>query len=144
MRHQMQRAVDDNVAISLNATAYIVDQLASVQLHVGLPASVRRSAAYVNEYFGELLVSKINFLDHLESRWTFAKRKMEEMLTGGGGGNDGQQHSTRHTQQMVASLYPPLGTERRSGLAEYSAELHAVVVAERAVHQPYFHHKYPM
>lgn len=80
LRHQMQRAVDDSVHIDTDATAYINDKLGTLELHVGLPTDAVAGPAYVNAYYADFMWRKLNFIDHLESRWTFAKRKMEEQL----------------------------------------------------------------
>lgn len=134
LRHQMQRTVDDNVAIDTDVTAYINDKLATLELHVGLPADVVASPGYVNAYYADFLWRKLNFIEHLESRWTFAKRKMEDQLV-----------PTNRSERVVSSLYPAFGAEQSRGqLVQYSIDLHAIVVAERAVHRPYFHHKYPL
>lgn len=139
LRHQMQRAVDDNVAIQPDVTAFINDRLAMLELHVGLPRDVVDSTAYVNTYYADFLWRKLNFIDHLESRWSFAKRKMEDQMV-----------ATNRSDRIVAALYPSFGVNedgaKISGgrLVQYSIDLHAIVVAERAVNRPYFHHKYPM
>lgn len=133
LRHQMQRAVDDNVAIDTDVTAYINDKLGTLQLHVGLPADVVETTAYVNAYYADFLWRKLNFIEHLESRWSFAKRKMEDQLV-----------PTKPSDRIVSNLYPAFGAEQRRELVQYSSDLHAIVVAEQAVHRPYFHHKYPL
>lgn len=141
LRHQMQRAVDDNVAIQPDVTAYINDRLATMELHVGLPRDVVDTTAYVNGYFADFLWRKMNFIDHLESRWAFAKRKMEDQMV-----------PTNRSDRIVAALYPTIGEDGAAAgadggphkLVQYSIDLHAIVVAERAVNRPYFHHKYPM
>lgn len=55
-------------------------QLSHVRLHIGLPGDATQSVALVNSYFADFLWRKLNFIDHLESRWTFSKKKMEEQL----------------------------------------------------------------
>lgn len=80
LRQQMQRAVDDNVNIDTDVTAYITDKLGSMDLHVGLPKAVTESTAYVNTYFAEFMWRSLNFIGHLESRWSFAKRTMEDQM----------------------------------------------------------------
>lgn len=55
-------------------------QLSKVRLHIGLPVGATKTAAFVNTYFADFLWRKLNFIDHLESRWTFSKKKMEEQL----------------------------------------------------------------
>lgn len=77
LRHQMQRAVDDNVAIQTDVTAYINDQLNKVQLHIGLPEEAVASTAYVNAFFAQFMFHKLNFIEKLESRWSFAMRTRE-------------------------------------------------------------------
>lgn len=51
-----------------------------MQLQIGIPLSALRSAKYVNRYYDEFLFNKMNFIEHLESRWNFEKKKLEERL----------------------------------------------------------------
>lgn len=76
----------------------------------------------------------MNFIDHLESRWSFERKKIEEQLS-----------STRNrTEKLIAHLFPINDADRRHRLVQYSVDLNTIIVSEQAVHKPYFHHKYPM
>lgn len=108
-------------------------QITDVQLQIGIPDEITKTDAFVNAYYKEFLYSKMHFIDHLESHWSFERKKIEEQLS-----------ARSRTEKLISNLFPMTDTEQRHRLVQYSVDLNTIIVSEQAVHKPYFHHKYPM
>ena len=51
-----------------------------MRLQIGIPEEVLTDKSYINDYYNELLLNNLFFVDHLQSIWSFRKARMEEKL----------------------------------------------------------------
>lgn len=51
-----------------------------MRLQIGIPKEAIESKDYVKDYYNELLLNNLFFVEHLESIWSFRKSRMEEKL----------------------------------------------------------------
>lgn len=51
-----------------------------MRLQIGIPEEALESRIYITDYYNELLLNNLYFVEHLESIWSFRKARMEEKL----------------------------------------------------------------
>ncbi|KAJ6637055.1 Protein gone early [Pseudolycoriella hygida] len=119
IKQQLQRSIDENVFIDQDITNFI-------------NTKILKDGDYLNKYYKDFYWRKIRFLNNLEYRWEFAKKKMETLL-----------EPMNETDKIIANLYTLPG-DNANLLVQYSIDLNMIIVSKRAVERPYFHHKYPI
>lgn len=106
----------------------------------------------MNEYYEDLLLQNLFFVEHLEPFWLFAKKQMERKLKPSPNLIDvyvklAALHKcpliiTYIPCSIVDELYPGYGYETK--LFTFNAVQNMAIISKRAIQQPYFHYKYPM
>uniref|UniRef100_A0A182FJA2 Peptidase M13 N-terminal domain-containing protein n=1 Tax=Anopheles albimanus TaxID=7167 RepID=A0A182FJA2_ANOAL len=131
---------------------YVADKLASVRLQVGIPRELLRNERILNEYYGQLVLDGLLFVDSVVNQWDFTKSQMTRML-------DNQ----TEVERILTEMFPPrsaaeqLQRERQAGrnhehyrtpqpnpLVKYSIALNMVLISRQRLRQPYFSHHYPI
>ncbi|ETN65823.1 hypothetical protein AND_002397 [Anopheles darlingi] len=131
---------------------YVADKLASVRLQVGIPRELLRNERTLNEYYGQLVLDGLLFVDSVVNQWDFTKSQMTRML-------DNQ----TEVERILTEMFPPrsaaeqLQRERQAGrnhehyrtpqpnpLVKYSIALNMVLISRQRLRQPYFSHHYPI
>lgn len=51
-----------------------------MRLQIGIPEEILYNKSYINEYYENLLLNNLFFVEHLESMWSFRKQRMQEKL----------------------------------------------------------------
>ena len=51
-----------------------------MRLQIGIPEEALHNKDYIKDYYNELLLNNLYFVEHLESIWSFRKSRMEEKL----------------------------------------------------------------
>lgn len=59
---------------------FVLIKLTTMRLQIGIPEEVLTNKSYIKDYYNELLLNNLFFVEHLQSIWSFRKGRMEEKL----------------------------------------------------------------
>ncbi|XP_037927153.1 protein gone early isoform X2 [Hermetia illucens] len=132
IRNELQESIENADWIKQDGRHFLSDMLSNIKLQIGIPTSILDTNKYVNEYYEDLLLQNLFFVEHLEPFWLFAKKQMERKL----------KPSPNLIDVIVDELYPGYGYETK--LFTFNAVQNMAIISKRALQQPYFHYKYPI
>lgn len=80
LRNQLQDSLAQASWLEPTARRFLHKKLAEMRLQFGIPSEVLEQPDYISNYYNDLLLSNLNFVEHLESIWTFRRSRMENKL----------------------------------------------------------------
>lgn len=80
LRNQLQDSLAQASWLQPTARQFLDKKLSEMRLQFGIPNEVLDQGDYISKYYNDLLLSNLNFVEHLESIWTFRRSRMEEKL----------------------------------------------------------------
>ncbi|XP_058831508.1 protein gone early [Topomyia yanbarensis] len=136
IRDEYKSAIINANWVNEKLTKFVADKLSMMRVQIGIPGELLKSDKLINEFYTELVLDELVFVDNVISQWGFAKLTMDQMLD-----------NRTESERIVSELYPPIpfGT-RRAPVADlkYSIGLNMVIISREKTREPYFHYKYPI
>lgn len=80
LRNQLQDSLAQASWLQSTARQFLDKKLSEMRLQFGIPNEVLDQGDYISKYYNDLLLSNLNFVEHLESIWTFRRSRMEDKL----------------------------------------------------------------
>lgn len=80
IRNEFKATITKATWINVKLTDFINDKLSNIRLQIGIPAEVIKTDTYLNQYYRDFLLQKIQFVDNGQYHWAFEKKKMEQLL----------------------------------------------------------------
>lgn len=80
LRNQLQESLAQASWLQPAARQFVDKKLSEMRLQFGIPSEVLDQGDYISKYYNDLLLSNLNFVEHLESIWTFRRSRMEDKL----------------------------------------------------------------
>lgn len=80
LRNQLQDSLGQASWLQPPARQFLDKKLSEMRLQFGIPNEVLDQGDYISKYYNDLLLSNLNFVEHLESIWTFRRSRMEDKL----------------------------------------------------------------
>lgn len=80
LRNQLQESLEQANWLEPTARQFLHKKLAEMRLQFGIPSEVLDQPQYISNYYNDLLLSNLNFVEHLASIWTFRRSRMEDKL----------------------------------------------------------------
>ncbi|XP_053698382.1 protein gone early [Sabethes cyaneus] len=136
IRDEYKAAIINTNWVNEKLTKFVTDKLSMMRVQIGIPEELLKSEKVVNDYYNELILDELVFVDGVISQWGFAKLAMDRML-----GN------LTEGERIVSELFPPVSFGvRRDPVAhmKYSIGLNMLIISREKTREPYFHHKYPL
>ncbi|XP_058063469.1 protein gone early [Anopheles bellator] len=152
LRGEYRRALENAPWVYEELARYLIDKLDTLRVQIGLPPELLRSELLLNDYYEQLVLDGLLFINNVKNQWDFTKRQMNRML-------DNQTEAER----ILAEMYPALSSgellrvQMQQGrnhdhhrtplvdpLVRYSIGLNMVIVSRQRIQPPYFSHHYPI
>ncbi|EDS26161.1 conserved hypothetical protein [Culex quinquefasciatus] len=136
IRDEYKGALNNANWVNQQLTKYIADKLSMMRVQIGIPEELLKSERTVNEFYNDVVLDELLFVDNVVTHWEFVKKRMDRMMDNG-----------TDNERIAAELFPPstFGS-RRTPVAnlKYSVGLNMVIIAKEKTREPYFHYKYPL
>lgn len=136
IRDEYKSALNNANWVNQQLTKYIADKLSMMRVQIGIPAELLKSERTVNEFYNDVVLDELLFVDNVVTHWEFVKKRMDRMMDNG-----------TENERIAAELFPPstFGS-RRPPVAnlKYSVGLNMVIISKEKTREPYFHYKYPL
>uniref|UniRef100_A0A182JM27 Peptidase M13 N-terminal domain-containing protein n=1 Tax=Anopheles atroparvus TaxID=41427 RepID=A0A182JM27_ANOAO len=152
LRDEYVTALADARWINPAVAHYLTVKLTTMRLQIGIPRELLRTERTLNEYYGQLVLDGLLFVDSVVYQWDFTKTQMTRLL-------DNQTEPER----ILAEMFPPrsaadhlqLQTRQRrnhphyqtpleDSLVKYSIALNMLIIPRQRIQEPFFHHHYPI
>ncbi|XP_055528240.1 protein gone early [Wyeomyia smithii] len=136
IRDEYKSAIINTNWVNEKLTKFVTDKLSMMRVQIGIPEELMKSEKMVNDYYNELVLDELVFVDGVISQWGFAKLAMDRML-----GN------LTESERIVSELFPPVPFGiRRDPVPhmKYSIGLNMLIISREKTREPFFHHKYPL
>ncbi|KFB38790.1 hypothetical protein ZHAS_00006360 [Anopheles sinensis] len=152
LRDEYKQAVVGAHWLSEPLTHFLTGKLSTLRLQIGIPRELLQTERTLNEYYGQLMLDGLLFVDSVVNQWGFTKTQMTRML-------DNQTEPER----ILAEMFPPRSAadhlllqtrQRRNHLhyqtplvdspVKYSVALNMVIISRQRIQEPFFHHHYPI
>lgn len=136
VRDEYKSALNNANWVNQQLTKYIADKLSMMRVQIGIPEELLKSERTVNEFYNDVVLDELLFVDNVVTHWEFVKKRMDRMMDNG-----------TENERIAAELFPPstFGS-RRPPVAnlKYSVGLNMVIISREKTREPYFHYKYPL
>ncbi|XP_075157462.1 endothelin converting enzyme 1 isoform X2 [Haematobia irritans] len=129
LRNQMEESVNEATWIDRDMKRFINDKLTTMRLQIGIPEEVLSNKSYIKDYYNELLLNNLFFVEHLQSIWSFRKSRMEDKLK-----------ALTIIDTIISEMYPP---EEPPAVA-YSKMLNMLVISRSIASSGYYDYRYPV
>ncbi|XP_058127649.1 protein gone early [Anopheles coustani] len=152
LREEYRQAVVGAHWLSEPLTHFLTNKLSTLRLQIGIPRELLQTERTLNEYYRQLVLDGLLFVDSVVNQWGFTKTQMTRML-------DNQTEPER----ILAEMFPPRSAadhlqlqtrQRRNHLhyqtpladtpVKYSIALNMVIISRQRIQEPFFHHHYPI
>jgi len=80
LRNQLKDSLDQAKWLEPAARQFIQKKLNEMRLQFGIPDEVLQQPNYLAQYYNELILTNVYFVEHLEGIWTFRRLQMEKKL----------------------------------------------------------------
>lgn len=81
LRSQLKDSLGQAQWLEPAASQFIQKKLTEMRLQFGIPDEVLQQPNYLAEYYSDLMLNNLYFVEHLESIWAFRRMRMEKKLT---------------------------------------------------------------
>ncbi|TDG43766.1 hypothetical protein AWZ03_009833 [Drosophila navojoa] len=129
LRNQLQDSLAQASWLEPTARQFMHKKLAEMRLQFGIPSEVLEQPDYISNYYNDLLLSNLNFVEHLESIWTFRRSRMENKLK---------------TLGMLDVIVSEMYTTDHPQPIAYSNKLNMLLVSRVLVNNNYYDYRYPV
>ncbi|XP_055588245.1 protein gone early [Uranotaenia lowii] len=136
IRDEYKSAIINANWINEKLTKFVADKLSMMRVQIGIPEDLLRSEKQSNDFYNELTLDELMFVETVVQHWTFAKTRMDRML-----------ENVTDSERIISELYPPVPYGARRAPVpkmKYSIALNMLIISKQKVRQPYFHHKFPI
>ncbi|KAL7744902.1 hypothetical protein ACLKA6_007179 [Drosophila palustris] len=129
LRNQLQDSLEQASWLEPTARQFLHKKLAEMRLQFGIPNEVLDQPQYISNYYNDLLLSNLNFVEHLESIWTFRRSRMEDKLK---------------TLSMLDVIVSEMYTRDHPQPIAYSNKLNMLLISRVLVNNNYYDYRYPV
>ncbi|XP_023166573.2 protein gone early isoform X1 [Drosophila hydei] len=129
LRNQLQDSLAQASWLEPTARQFMHKKLAEMRLQFGIPSEVLDQPDYISNYYNDLLLSNLNFVEHLESIWTFRRSRMENKLK---------------TLGMLDVIVSEMYTMEHPQPIAYSNKLNMLLISRVLVNNNYYDYRYPV
>ncbi|XP_060663119.1 protein gone early isoform X1 [Drosophila nasuta] len=129
LRNQLQESLSQASWLEPTARQFLHKKLNEMRLQFGIPSEVLDQPQYISDYYNELLLSNLNFVEHLESIWTFRRARMEDKLK---------------TLNMLDVIVSEMYTRDHPQPIAYSNKLNMLLISRVLVNNNYYDYRYPV
>ncbi|XP_030381472.1 protein gone early isoform X2 [Scaptodrosophila lebanonensis] len=129
LRNQLQDSLAKVHWLPPPARQFINKKLTEMRLQFGIPDEVLQNSTYVKDYYNELLLNNLYFVDHLEAIWSFRKSRMEQKLK-----------PLSIEEIIVSEMY----TREIPQAIVYSNKLNMLLISRGLVSSRYYDYRFPV
>ncbi|XP_058977917.1 protein gone early isoform X1 [Musca domestica] len=129
LRNQLEQSVEEANWISGDVKKYINEKLTTMRLQIGIPEEVLSNKSYTKDYYNELLLSNLYFVEHLQSIWSFRMARMEDKLK---------------ALNIIDTIISEMYTSEEPPLVAYSKLLNMLVISRGIASSGYYDYRYPV
>ncbi|XP_058444866.1 protein gone early [Malaya genurostris] len=136
IRDEYKSAIINANWVNEKLTKFITDKLSMMRVQIGIPGELLKSKKLINEFYNELVLDEMMFVDNAISQWGFVKLMMDRMLD-----------NRTENERIASELYPPISFGSRwtpVAHLKYSIGLNMIIISREKTREPYFHYKYPI
>ncbi|XP_052856396.1 protein gone early isoform X1 [Drosophila gunungcola] len=129
LRNQLKDSLDQAKWLEPAARQFIQKKLNEMRLQFGIPDEVLEQPNYLKQYYTELMLNNLYFVEHLESIWTFRRTRMEKKLG---------------TLNMLDVIVSEMYTRDNPEAIAYSNKLNMLLVSRVLISSNYYDYRYPV
>ncbi|KAH8373206.1 hypothetical protein KR009_002526 [Drosophila setifemur] len=129
LRSQLQDSLGQAKWLEPAARQFIQKKLIEMRLQFGIPDEVLQQSSYLADYYTDLMLNNLYFVEHLESIWTFRRMRMEKKLT---------------TLGMLDVIVSEMYTRDNPQAIAYSNKLNMLLVSKVLISSNYYDYQYPV
>ncbi|XP_013100824.1 protein gone early isoform X2 [Stomoxys calcitrans] len=129
LRNQLEQSVNEANWIDRDMKRFINEKLTTMRLQIGIPEEVLANKSYIKDYYNELLLNNLYFVDHLQSIWSFRKARMEEKLK---------------ALTIIDTIISEMYAAEEPPTVAYSNMLNMLVISRSISSSHYYDYRYPV
>ncbi|XP_036319212.1 protein gone early-like isoform X2 [Rhagoletis pomonella] len=129
LQNQLKDSVNQANWIDKRVKGYISDKLTTMRLQIGIPEEALTESSYIKDYYNDLLLNNLFFVEHLESIWSFRKVRMEAKLK---------------PMSIVDTIVSEMYTRETPQAISYSNILNMLIISRGIAASAYYDYRYPM
>ncbi|KAH8357459.1 hypothetical protein KR084_006253 [Drosophila pseudotakahashii] len=129
LRNQLKDSLDQAKWLEPAARHFIQKKLNEMRLQFGIPDEVLQQPNYLAQYYNELILTNVYFVEHLEGIWTFRRLQMEKKLG---------------TLAMLDVIVSEMYTRDNPQAIAYSNKLNMLLVSRVLISSSYYDYRYPV
>ncbi|XP_068154731.1 protein gone early isoform X1 [Drosophila tropicalis] len=129
LRNQLQDSLEQASWLESSAKQFLKKKLSEMRLQYGIPNEILYQPNYLKDYYNELMLNNLYFVEHLESIWTFRRLRMEQKLKPLG-----------MEDAIVSEMY----TRNQPQAIAYSNKLNMLLVSPILAGSNYYDYRYPV
>lgn len=129
LRSQLKDSLGQAQWLEPAASQFIQKKLTEMRLQFGIPDEVLQQPNYLAEYYSDLMLNNLYFVEHLESIWAFRRMRMEKKLT---------------TLGMLDVIVSEMYTRDDPQAIAYSNKLNMLLVSRVLISSNYYDYRYPV
>ncbi|KAH8278155.1 hypothetical protein KR018_005339 [Drosophila ironensis] len=129
LRSQLQESLGQAKWLEPAARQFIQKKLNEMRLQFGIPDEVLQQTSYVGDYYSDLMLNNLYFVEHLESIWMFRRMRMEKKLT---------------TLGMLDVIVSEMYTRDNPQTIAYSNKLNMLLISKVLLSSSYYDYRYPV
>ncbi|XP_036344344.1 protein gone early-like, partial [Rhagoletis pomonella] len=129
LQNQLKDSVNQANWIDKRVKGYISDKLTTMRLQIGIPEEALTESSYIKDYYNDLLLNNLFFVEHLESIWSFRKVRMEAKLK---------------PMSIVDTIVSEMYTRETPQAISYSNILNMLIISRGIAASAYYDYRYPI
>ncbi|KAH8330162.1 hypothetical protein KR074_009453 [Drosophila pseudoananassae] len=129
LRSQLKDSLGQAQWLEPAARQFIQKKLTEMRLQFGIPDEVLQQSNYLADYYSDLMLNNLYFVEHLESIWAFRRMRMEKKLT---------------TLGMLDVIVSEMYTRDDPQAIAYSNKLNMLLVSRVLISSNYYDYRYPV
>ncbi|KAH8261703.1 protein gone early isoform X1 [Drosophila bipectinata] len=129
LRSQLKDSLGQAQWLEPAARQFIQKKLTEMRLQFGIPDEVLQQPNYLADYYSDLMLNNLYFVEHLESIWAFRRMRMEKKLT---------------TLGMLDVIVSEMYTRDDPQAIAYSNKLNMLLVSRVLISSNYYDYRYPV
>ncbi|XP_053949080.1 protein gone early isoform X1 [Anastrepha ludens] len=129
LQNQLKDSVNQANWIDKRVKSYIIDKLTTMRLQIGIPEEALNEKTYIEEYYDNLSLNNLYFVEYLESIWSFRKMRMEAKLK---------------AMSIVDTIVSEMYTRETPQPISYSNILNMLIISRGVAASEYYDYRYPI
>ncbi|XP_022211833.2 protein gone early isoform X2 [Drosophila obscura] len=129
LRNQLQASLEQASWLESAARQFLRNKLDEMRLQFGIPGEVLEQPNYLRDYYNDLMLNNLYFVEHLESIWTFRRTRLEKKLKPLG---------------MLDVIVSEMYTRDHPQAIAYSNKLNMLLVSRVLISSSYYDYRYPV